>query len=121
MKGLIICLIVFSLVIQTAYSQSVVSNRSKEINIRLIERNECIDLLEAKEVRITAYKEALSVCDSISSNKYYMFTKCDSLNSMLANDNFILSNKLAKSQTNVKVLTGISIVSLIVIVLLAVF
>ena len=121
MKKLILCLISFSMVTQIAYSQVADSSRSKEINIRLIERNECIDLLEAKEVRIVAYKEALSVADSISLNKDYMFSKCDSLNSMLANDNFILSKKLAKSQTNVKVLTGISIVSLIVIVLLAVF
>jgi hypothetical protein len=121
MKKLILCLIVCNTVTQILYSQNVEVNRSKEINTFLIERNECIDLIEAKNVRIVAYKEALLVSDSISQNKTFMFSKCDSLNSALSTENLTLLNQLSKTKSNVKMLTGISIVSLIVIVLLAVF
>ncbi len=94
------------MVTQIVYSQSVDTSRSKEINTRIAERNECIDLIFHKNIRITYYQKALFESDSLRKIENKEFNVCDSLYIQCRDSEFKLENALEKSKGNNKLLVG---------------
>lgn len=110
------------MVTQILYSQNAEPSRSKEINSFLIERNECVDLLNIKYTEISIKDSVIKEKNIINDLRSKQLVNCDSIYNLCANDNFKLTsdndklNKKVKFRNKIVLIEGIIIIVVLAIV-----